>query len=536
MPERSFPGVYVQEVPSGVRAVTAAPTSVTAFVGRARRGPVASSAPGSASAAAPVRVRSWAEYEREFGGLWEASPMSFAVQQFFLQGGREALVVRVVAGSTLATATFKDGTFGLAASSPGSWGDSVEFAVDYSDGMGGTLATPLFNVSVRHLPSGQHEGFARLSTTTTDPRFVTTVLQESSALLRTTHVPVAPAARPAERGFTALHVPAGADGGPVGAAEITHPSLAATQRGMFALDRADGFNLLVIPPYDVGVDVAAADYAQAAQFCASSGAMLLVDAPAPVGSSTRVAARATAPLDAARWSRQAAQFAVQFAVQFAGQVGAQPNVACFAPHLLLRNPLAGGRVDAFAPSGAVAGLIARTDAVRGVWKAPAGAEATLRGVEGTSLPFSHADNGVLNAAGVNAIRSFDRYGTVVWGARTLAGGASSDSEWRYLSVRRLALFIEASVRGSSAWVVFEPNDEPLWAQLGTSVDAFLNGLFRQGAFQGASPREAYFVKCGRDTTTSVDIARGLVNVQIGFAPLKPAEFVVVRITLGTGRA
>ncbi len=499
MPEVSYPGVYVQEIPSGVRSIAAVPTSVTAFVGRARRGPV------DASPSAPVHVRSWLEYERTFGGLWEHSPMSFAVHQFFQQGGAEARIVRVVAGSSVATASFTDGALHVVASSPGVWGGTVEFAIDYSDGRGGSLPAPLFNLSARHLDSGQHEGFARVSSDPSDLRYVSTVLEAESALLRVTSSPVAPA-RPATRAFTLLLVDASADGSAVGAAQITHAALASQRLGMYALDRADGFNLMVIPPYEFGVDLAPADVAQAAGYCDSRNAMLLADA------------------------RSTSQ-----ALSIASTVGANPNVACFFPHVRVANPLAAGQVDAYAPIGAVAGIVARTDAARGVWKAPAGVEAAVLGAAGVSVTITHAENGALNAAGVNAIREFARYGTVVWGARTLAGGATGTSDWRYLTVRRLALLIETSITQGTGWVVFEPNDEPLWAQIRGAVSSFLDSLFRQGAFQGSSPREAYFVKCGRDTTTPADVARGRVQVQVGFAPLKPAEFVVVRVALKAAR-
>jgi phage tail sheath protein FI len=179
--------------------------------------------------------------------------------------------------------------------------------------------------------------------------------------------------------------------------------------------------------------------------------------------------------------------------------------------------------------------MARTDAQRGVWKAPAGLEASFSGVQEFSYTMTDAQNGLLNPLGLNALRSFPVAGQVVWGARTLAGADQLASEWKYLPVRRFALFLEESLYRGTQWVVFEPNDEPLWAQIRLNVGAFMHNLFRQGAFQGQTPREAYIVKCDRETTTQNDINLGVVNILVGFAPLKPAEFVVIRIQQMAGQ-
>ena len=171
--------------------------------------------------------------------------------------------------------------------------------------------------------------------------------------------------------------------------------------------------------------------------------------------------------------------------------------------------------------------MARTDGARGVWKAPAGIEAGIAGAAGISVPLTDAENGDLNPLGINCLRTFPVIGPVVWGARTLRGADVLADEYKYVPVRRLALFLEETLFRNTQWVVFEPNDEPLWAQIRTSIGAFMQDLFRQGAFQGSSPRDAYFVRCDGETTTQYDIDRGIVNIIVGFAPLKPAEFVVV---------
>ena len=145
------------------------------------------------------------------------------------------------------------------------------------------------------------------------------------------------------------------------------------------------------------------------------------------------------------------------------------------------------------------------------------------------MVLTDLQQGGLNPRGLNVLRSLPVFRTVVWGARTLDGDDQKASEWKYIPVRRTALFIEETLFQALKWVVFEPNDEPLWAQIRLNVGAFMNDLFRQGAFQGRTPREAYFVKCDKETTTQNDINRGVVNIVVGFAPLKPAEFVVIRI-------
>jgi phage tail sheath protein FI len=204
------------------------------------------------------------------------------------------------------------------------------------------------------------------------------------------------------------------------------------------------------------------------------------------------------------------------------------NAAVYFPRVLIADPLSESRPRDVGASGTMAGVYARTDTERGVWKAPAGTDARLNGV---SLPIKlgDAENGGLNPRAINALRTFPVYGNVAWGARTLDGADQQASEWKYIPVRRTALYIEESLYQGIQWAVFEGNDETLWSQLRLNVGAFMHDLFRQGAFQGTTPREAYFVKCDAETTTQSDIDRGIVNVLVGFAPLKPAEFVVVRI-------
>jgi phage tail sheath protein FI len=281
------------------------------------------------------------------------------------------------------------------------------------------------------------------------------------------------------------------------------------QTGFHALDSVDIFNLMVLPG---DREVTEAQYRQligpASAYCENHRAFLLIDAP---DSWTSPAGRPLAQASDVNTLR--------------ALVSSQDHTAVFYPKVSYSNR---GVVTSIGPSGMIAGLISRIDSTRGVWKTPAGVEANLRGVLDVQVNLTDKENGVLNKLGVNCIRKFPA-GFVDWGGRTLKGSDDLTSEWKYISVRRTALFLEESLYRGTKWVVFEPNDEPLWAQIRMNLNAFMIGLFRQGAFQGSSPDQAFYVKCDSETTTENDRNLGIVNIEVGFAPLKPAEFVVIRI-------
>jgi phage tail sheath protein FI len=203
--------------------------------------------------------------------------------------------------------------------------------------------------------------------------------------------------------------------------------------------------------------------------------------------------------------------------------------AIYFPALIEADPLRKGQLDYYPPSGAVAGVIAQTDTNRGVWKAPAGIAAGFVGVQGFRVLMTDDENGELNPFGVNCLRKFPNVGNVVWGARTLRGADTLSDDYKYLPVRRLALYIEESLFRGTKWVVFEPNDEPLWAQIRLNVQSFMQNQFTLGAFAGRTPKDAYLVKCDSETTTPYHQSIGVVNIVVGFAPLRPAEFVVLQI-------
>jgi phage tail sheath protein FI len=241
--------------------------------------------------------------------------------------------------------------------------------------------------------------------------------------------------------------------------------------------------------------------------------MLLVDSPAAWGANPdTAAAQAIAGLSGLNLNGPATR-----------------NAALFFPRIKKADLMRDSQIDIFVPCGAMAGIFARTDSSRGVWKAPAGTDAAIYGIAGLQASLTDAENGQLNPLGINCLRLMTLYGPIVWGARTLRGADSMADEYKYIPVRRTALYIEESLYRGTQWVVFEPNDEPLWAQIRLNVGAFMHNLFRQGAFQGSTPRDAYFVKCDGETTTQTDINLGIVNILVGFAPLKPAEFVIIKI-------
>lgn len=514
--QTTYPGIYVNEVQSGVRTVAGVSTSVTGIVGRFLRGPVNE----------PISCFSFGEFSRRFGGLSLNTPAAYAVDDFYANGGSEALIVRLFkAGDDDGMARLALGGLKLVASSPGLWGRKLQAQVTYPNAAAaqayvelhpelGLAVADLFDLLVIDQGTRTQEQFRNLTVKDAGSRRVDRVLKAESNLVRVDlkggGKPDIPAARPAAGEATDFE--GGNDGVPLSSAEYKGDDVAKT--GIYALLKADIFNLLVIPPDTRDGDVDPGVWEEAAKFCNKRRAFLIVDPPAG-------------------WDVNPDN-AIQTTVDAATNAPLLPlthgsNAGLFFPRLQRRDPLRGGQIDYFVPGGAIAGIMARIDANRGVWKAPAGIEATISGADGLTLRMTDDENGKLNPLGVNCLRSFPNIGRVVWGARTMRGADQLADDYKYIPVRRLALFIEESLFRGTKWVVFSPNDEPLWSQIRLNVGAFMQRLFRQGAFQGASPRQAYFVKCDRETTTQDDINRGIVNIAVGFAPLLPAEFVIINI-------
>jgi phage tail sheath protein FI len=599
----TYPGVYIEEIPSGVRTIVGVATNIAAFVGRALSGPVNE----------PTIINSFADFDRQFGGLAMDYPMSYAVNDFYQNGGSQAIIVRLFSGKAAGqtgVAQITVDTLKLVASSPGMWGNSLTATADVSGitadvaGRYGLQPADLFNLTVTEVINGQTVSQERFLNLTVKPdaglsgaaraQRVDRVLEQSSQLVAvptdangnpilpaappkptvvgTAAAPAAPAAAAgaagappaAAAGAGGAAAPAGgaaaggaaaAGGGAAGGAPpaaaagaggaaaapaapagppqgsggddgqaLQDSDYLATQvppipkSGIFALETADLFNLLCIPPDTRGGDTSPNVYSGAMAYCQKRRAMLIVDSPAA-------------------WSANAANAANTAQNKFSnpgiGDLsltgdGAR-NAALYFPRVEEADPLSQGQIDTFAPCGIIAGVMARTDVSRGVWKAPAGIDATLNGIAGLQVNLTNDENGQLNPLGINCLRTFPVYGSVVWGARTLRGADQLADDYKYVPVRRLALFLEESLYRGTQWVVFEPNDEPLWSQIRLNVGSFMHNLFVQGAFQGQTPTDAYFVNCDKNTTTQNDINLGIVNIVVGFAPLKPAEFVVLQI-------
>lgn len=404
------------------------------------------------------------------------------------------------------------------AASPGEWGNNLRIGI--------AATASGFDLLVNEY-RGQllvaSETFRNLSITSTDARFGPTIVNESSNLIRIRTLTTGPrpsGANPVDELTFGELTPlgGGSDGTLPG-----EPAWAANAAGIFtgADDAEQGIpsfdkivpeliNLMAIPEAPLMADRGFGTYAAAGEYCRDALAFLLVDHP-----------EANDAVDAiGAWD-------------IAGRLGsdlARSAAICF-PRLRVDTEAGPRRVQS---SGAIAGLMARIDGQRGVWKAPAGLEASISGAV-PSVPMTDRQQAALNRGGINCLRVKPGAGTVQWGARTLAGADILASEWKYVPVRRTALMIEQTLKGSLGWVVFEPNDEGLWAQIRLNVGAFMQSLFVQGAFQGVTPREAYLVKCDGETTSQQDVNAGIVNILVGFAPLKPAEFVVVRLTQLAGR-
>lgn len=517
----TFPGIYIEEIPSGVRTITGVSTSHTAFIDYFERGPLNTA----------VRITSFADFERIFGGVQRNSEASYGIRQYYVNGGAVAFVVRVAAGAPAKASVVLQGgsgpqdTLTVEAISEGEWANNaVQVAAVQAD-------AGRFNLFVRQvavqdgsvvLSNGLPqvlavEAFRNLTMDTTSADYVVSALEESELVdvvdmgLGDPPTGSAGDATGAPADEAAWSAPAGGPltGGANGNPPTTSAELLgseAARTGLYALDEIapEVFNILCLP---VAATMDAANmksaYDDALAYCIGKRAFLIVDIPDDVN-------------------------LPQEMVDFLGGVTTDNHAATYFPRLLQSDPLNGGRQRNVAASGTMAGVYARTDSTRGVWKAPAGTEAVLRGVDLATV-ITDGQNGGLNPLGLNVLRNFPIFGSIAWGARTLDGADQKASEWKYIPVRRTALFIEESLFQALKWVVFEPNDEPLWSQIRLNVGAFMNDLFRQGAFQGGTPREAYFVKCDKETTTQNDINRGVVNVVVGFAPLKPAEFVVIRI-------
>jgi phage tail sheath protein FI len=492
--EATYPGAYVKEVPGGIRPIEGVSTSIAAFFGRTRKGPTNEA----------VMCKGLSDFKKIFESVHPASDLEQSVKQFFENGGLECYVVRLVhrdakkaeisladrSGTTLLVATAK---------SEGDWGNGIHLEVDsQTEGL-------IEQINIRVVSDGgEEELFEKLTLDPKSRRYAPSLVTHDSRIIDLA-VRKHDSRRSGDIEYLVHQTEIGSDGGGLRLEDYVGDERA--QTGFHALDSVDVFNLMVLPNEE-GLDLMDV-WGPASVYCRQKRAFLLIDAPSK------------------DWTKNSQPEIIRNPGLVEGIRGRvqRPDAAIFYPWIQYFKE---GEERFMGPSGCVAGMIARIDSARGVWKSPAGIEADIRGISGLEVDLSDGENAELNKIAVNCIRRFPA-GIVNWGVRTMDGSDISSSEWKYIPIRRTALFIEESLYRGTEWVVFEPNDETLWSKIRVSVGAFMMDLFHRGAFQGAAPDKAFFVRCDSGTTTQDDRKRGIVNFEVGFAPLKPAEFIIIRI-------
>ncbi len=538
----SYPGVYIEELPSLVHSITQAPTSIAVFVGYTH--PFRTEQFMTA-----VQLFSFADYQANFGGFfsspWQPDYVGHAVYQFFLNGGPTCYVVGLqaqqyynyvgsppqeqpVGAVAAASVTVLSGTVGenitftalqpvgVAAPSPQTGTIGIAMQIVFSNIKSSTTVSNANDIADIIISYGTTvETYRKVQIT----NLMTTLSSSNLVTIALSSPP--PSAYPPMGTY------------PLGYGSLTPPFIApaawytvispADFGPVFAdaasLDKVPIFNLLATPGItDPGVT------SEAAAYCERKRVFFIADTPSPQKTG---------------WD---ANTVVGHLTQATPLTPAPPvsiNAAVYYPWLLTADPVTGNPIMA-PPSGFVAGIYGQEDSARGVWKSPAGIETALLGTTGvpTSGLMTDSQQGILNKNAINCMRQFPGVGTVVFGARTTAGtdANTAQQQWKYVAVRRMALFIEQTLYANLTWAVFEGNDIPLWNALTQEVTAFMLSLFRQGAFAGKTPSQAFVVQCDSTTTTPTDVANGIVNILVGFAPLLPAEFVVVKIAQLAGQA
>lgn len=575
MAEYLSPGVYVEEFDSGSKPMQAAGTSTAGFIGLAERGPVEG---------VPQLVTNWADFQRQYGGylseneFGEYRYLAYAVEHFFINGGSRCFIARVApsdAACATGCAPSKDApVLTFTAKNPGTWGDDIrivitpankaktqilealettegtkylaknaagfnpgdvvsfvdgdrtvynrvvknhgniltfqdEFDVDIVDKNlipTKVLTTCEFGLEVSY--DGTVEVYENVSLNVQAANFVGNKLAKSD-LVNVEYVGTAPESPIPP--FTEL----------AGDAAVASVGMSGGANGSVSSLSAADFN---------GTD-GGAGHRTGIQSFLDNDVVSLMAIPGVTDPNVQV-------MLVAHCENTASRFAVLDIPRDAKKVEditAHRDIfdstyaALYHPWLTVFDPLDKKNI-AIPPSGSVLGIYARSDNTRGVHKAPA--NEVVRGCVGLDCQFNKGEQDILNPKGVNLIRSFPGQGIRVWGART----ASSDGSWRYVNVRRLFIFIEETIKANTSWAVFEPNDEVLWVRIQRTISVFLNGLWRDGSLAGTSPEEAFFVNIGRDTMSQDDIDNGRLVCVIGVAPVKPAEFIIFRISQKTADA
>ncbi len=517
----SYPGLYVEELPLSAHSISAAPTSIAAFVGYSH--PYRTTAFGTA-----VRIFSYTDYEREFGGMFASgiadSSLAYAVNQFFLNGGSDAYVVGLEPRLYAA-----DGSVAGSFTGAGAVVYTAQIPTDAGNGILLTAKVLADVVPLKAVVTNVRASALGVANSVFD-----LILTQGTAIETYRGIDLAGTGLNAPDSVVNSRsslVTLSADGAgfglsmPAAATTLTFATtLPATFASTFSgadfnaalqtdssLDKVEIFNLLVLPGVtDNNV------LSTALSFAERKRAFMIVDPP--FGSSAD------------------GSDGLPTITTLMDQIPRSQNGAIYFPWLLSTDPVR-GVIQPMPPSGFVAGVYARTDSQRGVWKAPAGIAATILNTTGPVLQGRMNDqrNGVLYDSSVNALRAFSAEGTVVFGARTLVADNSAYPQSKYVPVRRMTLFIEQTLVANLRWVIFEPNDSPLWIAIRSSVSNFMLSLFNQQALAGAKPSEAFRVQCDATTTTADDQANGIVNIIVAFAPLKPAEFVIIKIAQIAGQ-
>ncbi|KAB2929270.1 MAG: phage tail sheath family protein [Leptonema illini] len=490
MPSYLSPGVYLEEVPSGVQPLEGVGTSTGAFVGRAERGVLDT----------PVLITNFTQFVTEFGSFMETGYLAYAVYSFFAEGGSRCYVVRVAASDAVkATMTIADGTdadlFTVDAASAGAWGNSLKLTIaDPSS----ASATTHFKMVIQD--GDRIEEFDNLSLDSIESKV------NGISTLVTVHRLAAVSGRPAN-GTLSFPESGETGAGSDGTGTVDYTGTSSNRKGLSAFDVIDDINIVAIP------DIAGqrSDILAAMTYCDNrKDCFFLVDPP-----------KALAPTAVSTFKSGTGAYT--------GQAFDSANAALYYPWVMIQNPVSKVTITV-PPSGVVAGTFSATDSLRGVHKAPAGtSDGYLNSVVGIERLVTKGEQDVLNPSGINVIRSFPGSGIAIWGARTL----SSMAEWRYVNVRRLMMYIKESLDAGTQFVVFEPNSPVLWGQVRRTISAFLTRVWRDGALFGTKPEEAFFVKVDEENNPQEVRDAGQLVIEVGVAPVKPAEFVIIRISQQT---
>jgi phage tail sheath protein FI len=516
----SYPGLYLEELHSNAHSIISAPTSIAVFVGYSHPFQTAATTFGQ-----PVRVSGFSDFERSFGGLYVSSALDcnlgHAVNQFFLNGGSDAYVVGLKAAYQFAGGLSQP--IVAASQNLATIAGGITFTAKEPTDHPSTVLTITIS-NVRKSAAGGPLDLADY-TVTYGRRIESFRGVPLSAggfddvNKRSSLIAVSPQGGNYGTGYVGAIIP------PIPLATVLPANLVGTFSALDytdvfqadqPLDKIQIFNLLLTPGVsDNGVLSAALAFAERKQ------AFVIMDPPPNAGADANLGVPAN-DMDA---------------VFKSGVIPTSANGALYFPYLKTQDPLSGDPMN-LPPSGFVAGVIARIDASRGVWKAPAGLEAVVKNTTGVVQSGRMTDprQGVLNLTGINCLRTFNGIGTVVFGSRTLVSANVAFQDSKYVPVRRMTLFLEQTLLQNLKWVVFEPNDEPLWIAIRMTIENFMLSLFNQGALQGSTPSQAFQVTCDKTTTTPDDQAQGIVNIVVAFAPLKPAEFVIIKIAHLAGQS